>query len=218
MDLFEQCARARSVALAQKAQIHRKCVCRLKHALEVPWPRCAGGGKGTGGRSGSATEHGGDATGQRLIDLLRRDEMNVRVDTAGGDDQAFGADDLGAGPDDDVHTGLGIRIARLSNGHNAAVFDTDIGFDDACCVNDQGIGQHQIHSALIARQLRLRHAIADGFAATKLDFLAVTAGEQSVVFLHLDHQIRIRQADPIANGGTEHFNVGASLNAVHKAP
>ena len=33
---------------------------------------------------------------QRLVDLLRADEVDVRVDAAGGDDHAFAGDDLGA--------------------------------------------------------------------------------------------------------------------------
>ena len=36
---------------------------------------------------------------QRVVDLLRADEMDVRVDAARGDDQAFAGDDLGAGAD-----------------------------------------------------------------------------------------------------------------------
>ena len=41
---------------------------------------------------------------ERLVDLLRTDEMDVRVDAAGGDDHAFAGDDLGARADDDRST------------------------------------------------------------------------------------------------------------------
>ena len=33
---------------------------------------------------------------KRVVDLLRADEVDVRVDAAGGDDHAFAGDDLGA--------------------------------------------------------------------------------------------------------------------------
>ena len=36
-----------------------------------------------------------------VVDLLRADEVDVRVDAAGGGDQAFAGDDFGAGADDD---------------------------------------------------------------------------------------------------------------------
>jgi hypothetical protein len=35
---------------------------------------------------------------QRLLDLLRADPVDVRVDAAGGEDHAFAGDGLGAGP------------------------------------------------------------------------------------------------------------------------
>src|SRR3546814_1997207 len=38
--------------------------------------RRAGGGRGAGGRAGAAAHHGGDTGIQRLLDLLRADEMD----------------------------------------------------------------------------------------------------------------------------------------------
>jgi hypothetical protein len=58
------------IALAQKAQVHGKGVGRLQHALDVPGAGRAGGGKGASRRAGAAAEHGGDAAGQRLFNLL----------------------------------------------------------------------------------------------------------------------------------------------------
>ena len=54
-----------------------------------------------------------------LFDLLRADEVDVVVDAAGGDDVALAADDLGAGPDDDVHARLRVGVACLADGGDA---------------------------------------------------------------------------------------------------
>jgi hypothetical protein len=99
--------------------------------MDVPRPRRAGGGEGAGGRPGAAADHGGDAGHQRLVDLLRADEVDVAVDAAGGDDHAFAGDDLGAGADDDGHAGLDVRVAGLADGGDAAVLEADVGLDDA---------------------------------------------------------------------------------------
>ncbi len=58
---------------------------------------------------------GGDAGGQRFLDLLRADEMDVAVDPAGGEDLAFAGDHLGARPDDDVDARLHVGVARLAD-------------------------------------------------------------------------------------------------------
>jgi len=54
----------------------------------------------------------------------------------------------------------------------------------------------------------LPHAIADGFAAPKLNLLAV-GGE---ILLHLDDQFGIRQAHPIPYGGAVVADVLATGN------
>ena len=68
---------------------------------------------------GAAAEHGGDARGQRLLDLLRADEVDVAVDATGGDDHAFAGDDLGAGADDDVDARLHVGVAGLADRRDA---------------------------------------------------------------------------------------------------
>src|SRR5690606_30835939 len=133
----------------------------LQHALDVPGPGRAGGGEGAGGRAGAAAEHGGDARGQGLVDLLRADEVDVAVDAAGGDDHTFAGDDLGARADDDLHAGLGVGVAGLADGGDAAVLQADVGLDDAPVVDDERVGEHRVHGTLRARSLRLRHAVAD---------------------------------------------------------
>ena len=63
---------------------------------------------------GPAADHGGDARHQRLVDLLRADEVDVSVDAARGHDHALAGDDLGARADDDVDRRLDVRIAGLA--------------------------------------------------------------------------------------------------------
>ena len=57
---------------------------------------------------------------ERLLDLLRADEVDVGVDAAGGDDHAFAGDDLGARADDDVDARLHVRVAGLADRRDAA--------------------------------------------------------------------------------------------------
>jgi hypothetical protein len=55
-----QCRQA-GVALAEKAEVHREGIGGLEHAMDVPRPGRAGGGKRAGGRAGAAADHGRDA-------------------------------------------------------------------------------------------------------------------------------------------------------------
>ena len=115
LDLLVERGRQAGVALAQEAEVHREGLGRLQHRVDVPRARRAGGREGAGRRPGAAAEHGRDAAHQRFVDLLRADEVDVRVDAAGGDDHAFAGDDLGARADDDVDARLDVGIAGLAD-------------------------------------------------------------------------------------------------------
>ena len=52
---------------------------------------------------------------QRLLDLLRADEVDVGVEAAGGENLALAGDDFGAGADDDVDARLDVGIAGLAD-------------------------------------------------------------------------------------------------------
>ena len=88
-------ARCGAVSLPQKSEIHGPRFGGLQHAREIPCARRAGGGGGAGGRTGAAADHGGDAVRERFVNLLRRDEVDVAIDAAGGDDQIFSGDHFG---------------------------------------------------------------------------------------------------------------------------
>ena len=180
---------------------------------EVPRAGGAGGGVGAGRRAGAAAEHGGDARHQRLLDLLRADEVDVHVEAAGGDDLALAGDRLGAGADDDVDAGLDVGVAGLADAGDLAVLDADVGLDDPPMVDDQRIGDDGVDGALGARDLALAHAVADHLAAAELHLLAVD-GE---VLLDLDDQLGVGEADPVADGRPEHLGIGGAGNAVGHA-
>ena len=141
--------------------------------------------------------------------------MNVRVNATGGDDHAFAADDLSARADDDVHTGLGVGVAGFANGCNAIAFQTNVGFHNTPVVNDEGIGQHAIHGAFSVGALRLRHAIANGFAAAKFHLFAIAACLQCEVFFNFNDQVGVGQANTVTHGGAKHFCISAFVDVGH---
>ena len=99
---------------------------------------------------GAAAEHRGDARHQRLLDLLRADEVDVRVHGAGGEDLAFAGDRLRAGADDDVDARLRVGIAGLADRGDAAVLQADIGLHDPPMIDDQRIGDDGVDGAFRA--------------------------------------------------------------------
>jgi hypothetical protein len=54
------------------------------------------------------------------------------VDGSWGCDQALASNDLSAGTDDQarVHAMLDVRVPGLTDSGNAAIVDSDVGFDD----------------------------------------------------------------------------------------
>ena len=92
---------------------------------------------------------------QCILDLLRADEVDMAVEAAGGQDAALARDGLGARSDDDIDTGLRVRVARLADRGDAPVAQADIGLDDAGMVDDQRIGDDGIDGTLRACGLGL---------------------------------------------------------------
>ena len=209
LDHLDERAGFAGVALAEKAEIDRDRLGRLQHTRQVPRPGRAGGRGGAGRRPGAAAEHRGDAAVERLLGQLRADEVDVRVDAAGGDDPALGGDRLGAGPDHDVDPRLDIGVAGLADRRDAAVADADIGLDDAPMVEDHGVGDDRVDGTLGAAPLALPHAVADHLAAAELDLLAI----DRAVALDLDDELGIGEPQPVAGRGSEHRRIGGARNA-----
>ena len=155
---------------------------------------------------GAAADHHGDAGVQRLLDLLRADEVDVAVDAAGGEDLALAGDRLRSRADDDVDARLDVRVAGLADCRDAPLAQADIGLEDAGVVDDQRIGYDGVDGAVGARDLALTHAVADHLATAELHLLAV-GGE---VLLHLDDEIGIGEPHLVAGGRPEHVGIGGT--------
>ena len=107
--------------------------------------------------------------------------------------------------------GLHIGITCFAYGGDAAVFHTDVGFDDAPVVDYQRIRDDQVHH-IRADRLGLPHAIPDHLTASELDFITV----HREVFFHFDPQVRISQAYPVTGCLTKHFCIGLSTYFCHQ--
>ncbi|MNN44437.1 hypothetical protein D3C81_1587280 [compost metagenome] len=139
--------------------------------------------------------------------------MDMRVDATGGDDLALGRDHFGAGAHRYVDARLHIRVAGLADHRDSPVLDADVGLDDTPVVDDQGVGQHQVHR-FRGQHLALPHAVADDLATAKLHLFAV----DGVVLLHLYPQRCVGQPHTVAHGGPEHVGIGLAGNAAHTLP
>ena len=166
-----------------------------------------------GGRACAAADHGGDAVRKRFVDLLRRNEMDVAVDGARGDDQVLAGDHFGGRAHHQFRIDAchGVRVARLAHLHDAAVANADVAFDDAPVIDDQRVGDHQVERAGLSFARRagaLPHAVANDLAAAEGDLVAI-AGE---VLLHFDDQLGVGQPHAIARGGTVEIGISSSRN------
>ena len=104
IDLFNQCCRLRCIPLAGKSQIHREGFCCLQHSFDMPWSGSAGRGVCACGGTGAAPQHGRHTGIEGIVNLLRADEMNMRIKTARRNNLAFTRNSLCPWPDDDVDT------------------------------------------------------------------------------------------------------------------
>ena len=194
------------VALAEEAEIHRQAFGRLQHARHVPGARRDGGRQRAMRGAGAAAEHRRHAGGQRFVDLLRADEVDMHVEPAGRQDPPLAGDHLRPRTDDDGDTRLRIRVAGLADAGDAAVAQTDIGLDDAPVVDDQCVGDDGVYRPRSAGDLGLPHAVADHLAAAEFHLLPI-GGE---VALDLDDQVGIGQSHAVAGGRAVHSGIGGA--------
>ena len=208
-DLLAQGLGPADVALAGKTDIHRECIRRLQHPLEVPGTRCHSRRIGASGGTGATANHRGDTARQCFVDLLRTNEVNVGIDPTSGQNHAFASNDLGRGTNWNGDRRLNIRIACLADTPDPARLKAHIGFHDPKHgiddqrIRDHGVGDFGSHA------LALPHAVADDLAAPELDLFAV----DRVVVFNLDHQIGVSQTHPVARGGPKHFRVSAARDS-----
>jgi len=69
----------------------------------------------------AAADHGGDPRGQGGVDLVRADEVNVRVNPTGREDFALPGNDVVGHTDGDGHTVHGFRVAGFADAVNVRV-------------------------------------------------------------------------------------------------
>ena len=169
----------------------------------MPDTRRAGGRVGAGGRPGAAAQHGGDPRAQCFFNLLRANIVDVRIHPTCGQDLTFACDHFGSRADDYVNPVLHVGVSGLADGGYVAIFQSDISFDDPPVIQYHAVGDHGINR-LGAADLRLTHAVADRFAAAKLNLITVS-GE---VALDLDEQLGIGEADLIADRRAVHLGIG----------
>src|SRR5690606_4428314 len=132
------------ITLAEKTEIHRKSIGDLQHPMHEPRSRRAGRGEGARSGPGAAADHCRYAGHQGFFDLLRADEVDMRIDTAGGNNRALSGDNLGASADFDGDARLDIAVTCLADGGNFSALDADICLDDAPVIDNQRIGDNGI--------------------------------------------------------------------------
>ena len=211
-DLLDESFGTRAVAFSGEAEVHREGVGRLQHEAYV----CAAGRAGRRVRArrrpGPAADERRDAAGERRRDLLRRDEVNVRVDAAGGHDEALGRDGFGGDADhhpfgDPCHH---IRIARFADTGNAAVLDADVRFVEPGPVDDERVGDDAVERVFFGYARRLTHAVAQHLAAAEFAFVAI----HGVVALDFGDEIRVAEPHPIAGRRTEQLGVVSMIDGM----
>mmetsp|Transcript_2676 Transcript_2676/g.7312 ORF Transcript_2676/g.7312 Transcript_2676/m.7312 type:complete len:487 (-) Transcript_2676:790-2250(-) len=202
-----QDARVGGVALTGETEVEGVPVGRLEHHPELRRRRGAGRGGGPRRRSRPTSEHRRQSAGDRLVDLLRADVVNVRVDAAGRHDHLLSGDDVRGGTDghpgrDAVHR---VGIPGFADPDDEAPLDPDVGLDDPRdAVDDQSVGDHDVEGLARGRARRLSHALPEGLPSTELALLSV--GRQ--VFFDLDDELRVTETDGVTDGRSVDVGVG----------
>ncbi len=217
LDLLDQGCLAMPMPLAEDADVDRPVFECTQHHGDVAGARRDGGRIGTVRGTCSAPDQRRGAVRQRRLRLLRRNEVDVRVDAGGGKNQVRAGDGVGSQADfeargDPIHR---LWIAGLADAANATVLDADIGFDDPQYrIDDRHVGDHEVGRAARARYLIIHaHAFAHALAAAEDNFVAVTAAE---VAFNFDEQAGIAQADAITGRRAEKADIFLSCDRWHE--
>ncbi len=127
-----------------------------------------------------------------------------------GEDISFSGDGLRAWPHghsrgDPRHD---VRVTGLTHTGDSAILNADVALVDAGIVHDQHVRDHAVQAVHADGPGSLAHAIAEGFASSKLALVAVY-GEVS---LDLYHQPGISEMYQIASRRPKHCRVCAALH------
>mmetsp|Transcript_45780 Transcript_45780/g.89457 ORF Transcript_45780/g.89457 Transcript_45780/m.89457 type:complete len:601 (+) Transcript_45780:993-2795(+) len=211
-DGVEQPLRPTGVALASEAEIERQAVGGAHHHPQVAGRRRAGGGAGAAGRARAAPQHRGEAGRHGLVGELRTDEVHVCVHAARGKNEPLARDGLRVCSHDQLrrHAVHGVRVSRLADAGDVAMFDADIGLVDARVVEHEGVGDDRVQHLRRRPPRGLSHAVPDHLSPAELE-LVPDAGRgraRDEVPFHLHDERRVAQTDAVADGGPEDAGVG----------
>src|SRR5882724_6673769 len=211
--LFLQRLATRRVSFAQKSEIHWPALRRFQHPRKIPCSRSTGRRVCSGRRTGTAAEHRSRTVGQRLIDLLRRDEMNMTINCPGCNNQIFAGNNLGRRTDNQlrIDTRHRIRVAGLPDLHNPPVSDANVCLDDSPIIDDECIGDHQVQHArrtVSYSATTLTHPVAYHLSAAKGDLVTISRK----VLLNLDDKLCIRQSYTVARSGPVKVCISTAWN------
>ena len=152
--------------------------------------------------------------GNRFMRLLRTNEMNVRIQSASGEDQTFTSDDFCC--DADNHSlrnpGHHVGITRLADTGNHSVLDADVGFVNTAPIYDERVSDNAVERIRITNTGSLSHAFSDNLATAKLTFVPIN-GE---IFFNFKDERRIAKPNLVAGGRTEHGGILAAIQFAHK--
>src|SRR5262245_56255934 len=127
----------------------------------------------------------------------------MRIDAAGSDNAAFACDYLGSRSDNYFDVRLHIGIAGLAYCGNTSILDGNIGLRNSPVIENQCVGDDGIDCALTTGTLRLTHAVADDFSASKLHLLAISRE----VILNLDDEVGIGEAHLVTDRRAKHLRI-----------
>ena len=129
-----------------------------------PRARRAGCGVCAGRRAGAAADQRRQAAGERSLNKLWANEMDVGVNAAGRYDFSFPGDHFRSRTDDHAgrHAAHDVRIAGLADSYNASAANANVCLVDSAVVHDHRIGDNQIENASVrgSRRRGLPHAVA----------------------------------------------------------
>jgi hypothetical protein len=101
-----------------------------------------------------------------------------------------------------------IWVACFPDTDDMAIFDSNIGLEDAGPINYEGVCNDGVQTFGVRASSCLSHALSECFAASERAFVSI----RGHIFLHLDPEVCSAQAYAIARRGAEHGNVSLALH------
>mmetsp|Transcript_21868 Transcript_21868/g.61967 ORF Transcript_21868/g.61967 Transcript_21868/m.61967 type:complete len:462 (-) Transcript_21868:448-1833(-) len=199
------------VTLSRETKIERQMIRGLEHHFEMGRGRCASRGRSSSGGACAATKHRGHTTGNRILNLLRANPVNMRIDTTGSQNQLFTSNHICGSPNNHVwiHALHHVWISSLSNTNDTVPLDTNVGLEDTRDrIHNECIGNDRIQSICRVDTRGLTHSFSQGFTSSKFTFVAVFG---QIIF-DSNLEIGVSQHHTISCGGTVHIGIGAAFN------